>query len=376
MDKAQLAWLEELDRQNQKTILIRELGTRYWDKDGNPVGSKKAKTVVPDDGTLNKLSVKGYTKKHKSRAITPIFYSNDDIIGMVVAEFGSGVRKEYIPLIISNSDYILAPKGLPPIGRSDNIAYLVSRGYVAEELNRLSEVKIRVLGNQERGEEKKKLKGKKVVKPRKFVTISQLPQWSQAIMRERYSKSGFAGRGFPTPDLPPALRAEMRGTALFPGVFSYRWADPFQLEHTIPGIEGGKHIPMQGGEPQFTAMLESEHARKTAEEARQRSARRKGLTVKGLPWLMAPAALAASSLLPGGRSMAETFSDPYAYADVATGLDTEKFIKGMQGGYRKNTGRTYTEDWNRFKQFWGGMPQQVMGLLKPEEKKKRESIWT
>lgn len=283
MDELQKAWLKELELQNQKTILVRELGTRYWDKDGNPVGSIKGKTVVPEGATLNKLAVKGYTKKHKSRPITPIFYSHDDIIRMVKDKFGTEVRKTHIPPIISNPDYILAPKGQPPIGRSKNIEYLVSRGYAAGELNRLQEDEIRRLGNQERGEEKKKLKGKRVVKTRNFITISELPQWSQAVMRERRSKAGFGSRGYPTPDLTPALRAEMRGTALYPGVFSYRWADPFQLEHTMPGIEGGEHIPMQGDKPQYTAMLESEHTLKTAEEARKRAALRKGLTVTEMP---------------------------------------------------------------------------------------------
>lgn len=353
MDELQKAWLEELELQNKKTILVRELGTRYWDKDGNPVGSSKAKTVVPEDGTLNKLSVKGYTKKHKSRPITPIFYSHDDIIRMVKDEFGTQVRKTHIPQIISNPDYILAPKGQPPIGRSENIKYLVSRGYVAGELDRLSEVEIRTLGNQERGEAKKKLKGKKVVKPRNFITISQLPQWSQAVMRERASKAGFRGRGFPTPDLTPALRAEMRGTSLFPGVFSYRWADPFQLEHTLSGIEGGQHIPVQDGKPQYTAMLKSEHALKTAEETRRRSARRKGLTVRGGSWLMAPAALAASSLLPGGRSIAETFSDPHVYADVATGLDSRKFVGDYEKAYKDFKGESVGDRFNRFKKLWG-----------------------
>ena len=366
MDELQKEWLAELERQNKKTILVRELGTRYWDKDGNPVGSSKAKTVVPEDGTLNKLSVKGYTKKHKSRPITPIFYSHDDIIRMVKDEFGTQVRKTHIPPIISNPDYILAPKGQPPIGRSDNISFLTSRGYFEDELSGKSDAEIRNLGNQERGEARR---AKGYIKPRgpnNFVTINQLPLWTQAVMRERSSGSGFRGRGYETPKLSVAERAELRGTALFPGVFSYRWADPFQLDHNISGMEGGLHVPEQFGETQFTAKLKSEHSDKTAEENRRRGARRKGLNVKGLPWLMAlPAGVAASVLWPGQEATAserfkDTMTDRHFWSDVVTGLDSKKFEEDYKSSYEKATGQSLKGRFDESADWW---------------KKKLRNIW-
>lgn len=366
MDKLQKEWLKQLEIQNEKTILIRELGTRYWDEDGNPVGASKAKTVVPENGTLNKLSVKGYTKKHKSRPITPIFYGYDDIIRMVRDKFGTGVRKTHIKSIISNPDYILAPKGQPPIGRSANISFLITRGYFENQLIEKSDDEIRNLGNQERGEERR---AKGYIKPRgpnNFVTINQLPLWTQAVMRERSSKAGFRARGYETPRLSVAERAELRGTALFPGVFSYRWADPFQLDHNIAGMEGGLHVPEQFGETQFTAKLKSEHSDKTGDENRRRGARRKGLNLKGLPWLMAlPAGVTASVLWPGQEATAserfkDTMSDRHFWADVVTGVDSKKFEEDYNKSLASTTGQTFGERWGESADWW---------------KKKLSNIW-
>tara|TARA_R110002020_G_scaffold475256_1_gene709264 strand:+ start:51 stop:1709 length:1659 start_codon:yes stop_codon:yes gene_type:complete len=75
----------------------------------------------------------------------------------------------------------------------------------------------------------------------------------------------------------------------------------------------------------------------------------------------------------------KTVKDPWYWGDIFSGLDSRGFAKGMQEEYKEFTGDTYTEDWNKSKEFWGSIPNKMMGLLKPEEKKKREerqSIWT
>ena len=72
----------------------------------------------------------------------------------------------------------------------------------------------------------------------------------------------------------------------------------------------------------------------------------------------------------------KTVKDPWYWSDIFSGLDSRGFAKGMQEEYKEFTGDTYTEDWNKSKEFWSAVPKKIMGLLKPEEEKERESIWT
>ena len=260
MAETELSWAEELEQQNKKATLVRELGTRYWDKDGNPVGATKGKTVVPEGATLNKLAVKGYTKKHKSRPRTPIFYSYDDIIRKVKDKFGTGVRKTHIQSIISNPDYALAPKGQPSISKADNIKFLVSNGYSLEQLNNLSNDKIRSLANEQRGNIKRRgvPRTGRVYKPK---TKPNVGTWPEAVIKERRSKSSFARRGYPTPYLSPPFKAEMIGKALLPVIFPRL----FDLDHIRGGKEGGSHIPSN-----YQALKVKEHREKTAKDTRMR----------------------------------------------------------------------------------------------------------
>lgn len=72
----------------------------------------------------------------------------------------------------------------------------------------------------------------------------------------------------------------------------------------------------------------------------------------------------------------KTVKDPWYWGDIFSGLDSRGFARDMQEGYKEFTGDTYTEDWNKSKEFWSAIPKKIMGLLKPEEEKERESIWT
>jgi len=110
----------EVALQKRKTKRIRELATKGWDKDGNPIwsaGPRKA-VVIPPDGTLNEKAVKRYTysSARPNKPSKPIFWSTDDI-GRILEEekYGSGVRRTNIPKIVLDENYVLAVKGQTPI---------------------------------------------------------------------------------------------------------------------------------------------------------------------------------------------------------------------------------------------------------------------
>jgi len=264
-------WVNQVEIQNRKTVRARELGTRYWDKNGNPVGALPSQSkVVPEGAVINESAIKGYTKPHLGRGYgssKPMFYSEADINKILQKEFGSGLKSKSLSTIVKNPDYILAPAGRRPFSRLENIKILGDSGYDIKTLQGKSDKYVRTLAREQ--SKKGTVKRGKYVQ-RKFLAINELPIDVQATIRERKSAESFKKRGGVVPDLPPGLKAEMRGVALVPSVFSYRWADPFELDHTVEVPEGGKHVPIQRGHPQYTAMLASEHYKKSADQNRIR----------------------------------------------------------------------------------------------------------
>ena len=90
--------------------------------------------------------------------------------------------------------------------------------------------------------------------------------------------------------------------------------------------------------------------------------------LRGLPGPAKAAGLPVGILLagmgaPGRDTWADTATNPYYYADMATGLDTRDFLKGWGENYARDTGRTFTQDFDRFKDFWGSVPRRARSLF-------------
>ena len=102
----------------------------------------------------NEASIKRYAVKTGN----PIYYSHDDIIKIIRKEFKDadgkpvGVRKDYIPIIRDNPDYVLGRKGGKLFSREHNIKYLMDRGYTKAQLSEVSDVDIAQEANDRRGE--------------------------------------------------------------------------------------------------------------------------------------------------------------------------------------------------------------------------------
>ena len=88
-----------------------------------------------------------------------------------------------------------------------------------------------------------------------------------------------------------------------------------------------------------------------------------------------PEDLPASDIVRGGGQLAVALSDP-AGAFVTGGWDKGKArIAKAELLDNPEMARRF-EQQEKAQQWWGGVPEKIMGLLKPEEKKKRNSIWT
>jgi hypothetical protein len=96
----------------------------------------------------NEASIKRYAVKTGK----PIHYSQDDIIKIIRKEFGVGVKKDYIPIIANNPDYVLGRKGGKLFSREHNIKYLMDRGFTKSQLSEVSDVDIAQEANDRRGE--------------------------------------------------------------------------------------------------------------------------------------------------------------------------------------------------------------------------------
>jgi hypothetical protein len=234
VDKEWEEWLKKVELSERKTARIREL----LDK--------------TSEESINRYAVK---------TGNPIYHSHQGAIDIIKKEFGEGIRKEYIPFIINDPDYVLAPKGLPPIPRSKNIEFLVGEGYDPVKLKNLSDADIRDEANEQRNNIKRR------GVPRKKRSTPQLKPsgiWPQATIKERHSRKGFAARGWPTPPMSAPFRAEMIGTAMAPVIFP--WLN--QLDHIETGESGGSHVPWN-----YQALSERDHADKSAYEARMRGSK-------------------------------------------------------------------------------------------------------
>ena len=88
-----------------------------------------------------------------------------------------------------------------------------------------------------------------------------------------------------------------------------------------------------------------------------------------------PEDLPASDIVRGGGQLAVALSDP-AGAFVTGGWDKgEARIAKAKLLENPEMDRRFNQQ-EEAQQWWGGLPKKIMGLLKPEEKKKRENIWT
>jgi hypothetical protein len=90
--------------------------------------------------------------------------------------------------------------------------------------------------------------------------------------------------------------------------------------------------------------------------------------LRGLPGPAKVAGLPAGILLagmgvPGRDAWANTATDPYYYADMATGLDTRRFAREMAEKKKDFSGSSYGEDWDRFKDFWGSVPRRARSIF-------------
>ena len=237
MDQEWQDWLDKIELSKKKTARIR--------------------------GLLDKTSEESIDR-YAVKTGKPIHHSHDSIIKIIRKEFGEGIRKSYIPIIINDPDYVLAPKGLPPIPRSKNIEFLVSEGYDPVKLNNLSDVDIRSEANEQRGN----IKRRGVPRPRTRTYnppgLMHLDPWAQAAIKERRSRKGFAARGWSVPDLKPPFRAEMIGTALAGVVFPSK----NQLDHIETGEAGGEHLP-----DNYQPLSDKDHIDKSAYEARMRGSK-------------------------------------------------------------------------------------------------------
>jgi DNA-directed RNA polymerase subunit H (RpoH/RPB5) len=120
----------------------------------------------------NSASIKRYAVKTGK----PIYYSHNDIIKIIREEFKSGVRKEYIPIIRDNIDYVLGRKGGKIFSREGNIKYLLEQGFNKAQLKDLSDVDIAKEANTKRGEVVRLRKDRfgRTVKPTTEVISGQL----------------------------------------------------------------------------------------------------------------------------------------------------------------------------------------------------------
>jgi len=89
-------------------------------------------------------------KKYAVKTGNPIRYSHDDIIKIIRSEFESGVRKDLIPIIKNNPDYVIGRPGGKLFSREHNVKYLMDHGYTKAQLAEVSDVQIAREANDRR----------------------------------------------------------------------------------------------------------------------------------------------------------------------------------------------------------------------------------
>ena len=105
-------------------------------------------------------------KKYAVKTGNPIRYSHADIIKIIRAEFGSGVRKDLIPIIKNNQDYVIGRPGGKLFSREHNVKYLMDHGYTKAQLAEVSDVQIAREANDRRSTVKQRDRLGRTVKSR------------------------------------------------------------------------------------------------------------------------------------------------------------------------------------------------------------------
>lgn len=212
----------EVALQKRKTKRIRELATKGWDKDGNPIwsaGPRKA-VVIPPDGTLNEKAVKRYTysSARPNKPSKPIFWSTGDIGRILIEEkYGSGVRADNIPKIVLDENYVLAVKGQPPISREKNVKFLLDHGYTTEQINKLSDDDITLRANERRYDVKTgnwTESSKSIVKDGGRIEKPDSPR--ERVLAHKAREFMFARGGINRPNKQDRARARVWYTGLSP----------------------------------------------------------------------------------------------------------------------------------------------------------------